>query len=78
MPRIRQKKEVNAHGRQLLGVYESEKAIVRIYTGELTDTPEKRRALLENAAQRYATAIRKTNPEYFEKISWEEAEQKVV
>lgn len=69
---------VNAEGRQLLGVYESEKAIVRIYTGELTDTPEKRRALLEKAAQRYASAIRKRNPEYFEKISWAATEQKVV
>lgn len=43
----------------LLGVYESEKAIVRIYTGPAADTPEKRRALLEAAAINFAKAIRK-------------------
>lgn len=56
-------------GRQLLGVYESEKAVVRIYTGPMTDTPEKRRAVLEKAAQKYAAALRRSNPEYFEKIT---------
>lgn len=57
--------------KHLLGVYESEKAIVRIYTGPNTDTPEKRKALLEPAAIKYAAALRKSNPEYFEKISKE-------
>lgn len=65
------KNETNPKKRELLGVYESDKAIVRIYTGPMTDTPEKRRALLEKAAQKYALAIRRNNPEYFEKISRE-------
>lgn len=56
-------------GRALLGVYESDRAIVRIYTGPMTDTPEKRRALLEEAAQKYVRAIRRRNPGLFEQIS---------
>lgn len=63
-------KKEHLSGRELLGVYESDTAIVRIYTGPMTDTPEKRRALLEKAAQRYAGAIRRSNPELFEQISW--------
>lgn len=56
-------------GRELLGVYESDRAIVRIYTGPMTDTPEKLRSILEQASQRYADAIRRRSPEYFEAIS---------
>lgn len=63
--------ETGQKRRELLGVYESDKAIVRIYTGPMTDTPEKRRALLEEAAQKYARAIRMRNPGLFEEISRE-------
>ena len=55
--------------RKLLGVYESEKAIVRIYTGPMSDTPEKRKALFEAAAIEFAKAIRRSNPELFNKIA---------
>lgn len=66
--------KINMEGRQLLGVYESEKAIVRIYTGPMSDTPEKRRALIEPAAISYAKSIRKNNPEIWEKIVRRNAE----
>ena len=52
----------------LLGVYESEQAIVRIYTGPASDTPEKRKALLEAAAINFAKAIRKNHPEIYKKL----------
>lgn len=66
--------KINMEGRQLLGVYESENAIVRIYTGPMSDTPEKRRTLIEPAAISYAKSIRKNNPEIWEKIVRRNAE----
>ena len=55
--------------RKLLGVYESEKAIVRIYTGPMTDTPEKQRTLLGPAVINFAEAIYKRNHEHFKRIA---------
>ena len=46
-------------------VYESEKAIVRIHPGPNSDTPEKRRALLEPAVIKFAEALCRKNPELF-------------
>lgn len=57
--------------KELLGETESHGIVVRVYTGQMTDTPEKRRALLEKAVKRYAAAIRRTNPELWEQISRE-------
>lgn len=54
--------------RKLLGVYESEKGIGRVYAGQMSDTPEKLRQLLEPAVQSFAKSIRKTNPEIIERI----------
>lgn len=56
---------------KLLGVYESEKAIVRIYTGAMTETEEQRRELFSRAMLNYAKAIRKSNPELYRKITRE-------
>lgn len=60
--------------RQLLGTYECEKGIGRLYTGPMSDTPEKLRQLLEPAVLSFAKSIRKTNPEIIEKIARRNAE----
>lgn len=46
--------------RKLLGVFETEKAIVRIYAGPMTDTQEKLRKLIEPAARKFYADIRKS------------------
>ena len=51
--------------RKLLGICESEKAIVRLYTGPMSDTPEKRKALMEDAAKTFLSLLRKTQPEIY-------------
>lgn len=53
---------------QLLGVYECEKGTGELYTGPMSDTPEKRRALFEPAMISFAKSIRATNPEIIERI----------
>lgn len=49
----------NAYGRGLLGRCESGE----LYFGPQSDTPEKRRALLEPAMLSFARSIRKNHPE---------------
>ena len=53
--------------RKLLGSIDNEKASVKVYTGPLTDTEEKRRELLGNAMISFAKAILKSDPHYFSK-----------
>lgn len=53
---------------ELLGVYESDTAIVRIYTGPRSRTEEQRRALLEEAMLSYARALRRSSPDVFARI----------
>lgn len=48
---------------ELLGTCECEYGIGKLYTGSMSDTEEKRRALFENALILAAKALRKTNPE---------------
>lgn len=60
--------------RKLLGTYECEKGIGRLYTGSMSDTPEKLRQLLEPAVLSFAKSIRKTNPEIIEEIARRNAE----
>ena len=55
--------------RKLLGTYECEKGIGRLYTGPMSDTPEKLRQLLEPAVMAFAKSVRKTNPEIIEEIA---------
>lgn len=55
-------------GRKLLGTYECEYGIGKLYTGPMSDTPEKLRALLEPAVQSFSRSIRRTNPEIMERI----------
>ena len=52
----------------LLGVLETEKYIVRIFTGPATDTPEKRQALFEAAAINFLKAIRKNYPDIYKTL----------
>ena len=46
--------------RKPTAVFQSEKAIVRIYTGPMTDTQEKLRKLIEPAARKFYADIRKS------------------
>lgn len=46
-------------------VFESETAIVRIYTGPLSDTEEKLRKLIEPVARKFYKDIVRSNPNYF-------------
>lgn len=62
--------KINMEGRGLLGRCESG----ALYYGPQSDTPEKRRALLEPAMLSFAKAIRKTHPEIIEEISRRNAE----
>lgn len=54
--------------RVLLGVYETEKAIVRIYTGSMTATEEQRRELLTRASERLYSRNSKVIDDYMDKI----------
>lgn len=55
-------------GRKLLGTYECEYGTGKLYTGPMSDTPEKLRQLLEPAVLSLSRSIRKTNPEIMERI----------
>lgn len=55
--------------RQLLGVYDGENGICRVYAGERSDTPEKLHKLMEAAAIPYAKTIRRKYPEIWNEIA---------
>lgn len=53
---------------ELLGTYECEYGRGALYTGPMSDTEEKRRALFEAAMISFANELRKTNPEILAEI----------
>ena len=54
--------------RKLLGSIDNEKASVKVYTGPMTDTEEKRRELLGNAMISFAKAIQRSDPNKLSQI----------
>ena len=53
---------------KLLGTCKCGKATVRFWVTPMSDTPEKRQALVEGPTRRFLMAIRKNNPEAYKKL----------
>ena len=55
--------------KKLLATYESEKAIVRFYAGEKIQSLDDLNEAIKEPAMEFAKAIRRSNPEIFNRIA---------